>query len=148
MNKETKVINAIKVCTDGNMYPVKFKENSLADMYSLLNCSNIEIVHAMRLNGSFCLVCDGEALLKDSPQINLYASYLYGSEQHRNYIYGDVLICKEYNFDEDFEDDEDESDFQSMTQDEIDYYFLQKLFLVGKLKSFADDTERWLKGLL
>jgi hypothetical protein len=147
MNKETKVINAIKICTDGNMYPVKFKENSLDDVYSLINCSNIEIVYAKRLNDSFCLVCDGEALLKDSPQINLYASYLYGSEQHRQYICGDVLICKEYNPDESFEDDE-EADFQSMTQDEIDYYFLQKLVLVNKLKSFANDTERWLKGLL
>lgn len=148
MNKKNKVINAIKVCADGNMYPVKFSDVSLNEIYSLLNCSNIEIVHPMRLNDSFCLVCDEEALLKDSPQINLYASYLYGSEQHRNYICGDVLICKEYNCNDDFEDNEEDSDFQSMTQDEIDYYFLQKLVLVNKLKSFADDTERWLKGIL
>jgi hypothetical protein len=132
-------IKAIKISVDGNVYPVEFGYNNLEEVYNLISCSNIEIVRAFRFCENMYMICDGEALMKESPQINLYASYLYGADQHRNYICGDVLLCRESTNDED-------TDFVSMTDDEISIQILRHLVLRTDLNKFAKDTKCWFKN--
>lgn len=54
----------------------------------------IEIVRPKRLNPPYCMVVNEEGLLHNLP-LNLYGSYLYGTDLHGNPIAGDIVILKE-----------------------------------------------------
>lgn len=54
----------------------------------------IEIVHPKRLNAPYCMVVNEEGLLQCLP-LNLYGSYLYGTDLHCNPIVGNIVILKE-----------------------------------------------------
>lgn len=55
----------------------------------------IDIIHAKNLPSPYCMVVDDEFLFKNEPQINLIASYLYGTLEHGQPICGDVIIMKD-----------------------------------------------------
>ncbi len=53
----------------------------------------IECVSPIRLNGRNWMIVNEEGLLKGLP-LNLYGSFLYGTEQHGHPIVGNVVIMK------------------------------------------------------
>jgi hypothetical protein len=92
-------MNALKLSTNGDINLIDLKEhefeyNFLA-MQKAIDCSMVDIVHAVNLPDPYCLVVDDEALLVEKPTVNLVASYIYGTVEHGQPICGDVLVMKD-----------------------------------------------------
>lgn len=69
--------------------------HTLEDLYGLIDCETIDIVHCYGLSGIAAdMIVDDEGLFKDNPLINVPASILYGCEQHGQPIVGNALIVK------------------------------------------------------
>ena len=76
---------------------IDFKDD-LHYYYEKIQCECIDIVQPHIMNHldkkfqskQFCLIVDDEGLLVENPQLNLYASTVYG-----NTIFGNALVCKE-----------------------------------------------------
>lgn len=84
----------------------------------------IEIVHPKRLNAPYCMVVNEEGLWEHL-LLNLYGSYLYGTDLHCNPIVGDIVILKEGWVN-------GERDFTGLSDDE--------------LVAFAEQIEAWSNG--
>ena len=92
-------MKALKLHLTGEITPCELNEENFEykfqAMQKAIDCDCIDIVHAAKLPDPYCLVVDDEALLKDKPVINLYASYLYGFLEHGQPICGEVIIMKD-----------------------------------------------------
>lgn len=92
-------MNGLKLYTDGRIEKYDIKEKDFEYKYQALqksiDCDCIDIVHAVNLPDPYCLVVDDEGLLVAEPQMNLYASYLYGALEHGQPICGDCIIMKD-----------------------------------------------------
>ena len=92
-------MNALKLSTNGDINLIDLKEKeyeyTFQAMQKAIDCSMVDIVHAVNLPDPYCMVVDDEALLVDKPTVNLVASYLYGTVEHGQPICGDVLIMKD-----------------------------------------------------
>lgn len=88
----------LRIDTDNNIYVHKHDKIDLDLKYLQDNVNGyIEIVHCntdvlKTLFDNVLIVVDEEGLLKDSPQINKIASFLYGGV-----IVGDVVLTSSYN---------------------------------------------------
>lgn len=60
----------------------------------LIGCEWIEIVRPKGLPDGYVLLVDEEGALKDQPWFNVYASYLYGTQEHGWPICGNAVIAK------------------------------------------------------
>jgi len=86
------------------MKAIKITTNNEVSMFNVLQPTYkalqkvvggyIEIVHPKGLPHPFCLVVNEEGLLNKKP-INKYGSFLYGYQEHRQPIVGDIVIMKE-----------------------------------------------------
>lgn len=54
----------------------------------------IEIVHPMRLEQTYCMIVNGEGMLRNLP-INVFGSFLYGVDRHCIPILGNIVLLKE-----------------------------------------------------
>lgn len=54
----------------------------------------IEIVRPVRLKRPYCMVVNEEGTLLNLP-MNMFGSFLYGTDYHRNPILGDIVLLKE-----------------------------------------------------
>ena len=74
----------------------------------------IEIVHPVRLGRPYCMVVNEEGLLRNLP-MNVFGSYLYGTDTHGSPIAGNIVLLKEgINSDGDY-------DFLGLTEQDIEY---------------------------
>lgn len=74
----------------------------------------IEIVHPVRLGRPYCMVVNEEGLLRNLP-MNIFGSYLYGTDNHGSPIAGDIVLLKEgINSDGDY-------DLLGLTEQDIEY---------------------------
>ena len=73
----------------------------------------IEIVHPVRLGRPYCMVVNEEGLLRNLP-MNIFGSYLYGTDTHGSPIVGNIVLLKEgINSDGDY-------DFLGLTEQDIE----------------------------
>ena len=86
---------AIKLDLKGRAEKVQKPDGMFDFIYQECDCSIFEVVHAKGLRSGFFLAIDEEGLLKETPFINPFASWLYGYQKHGNPIVGKVLILKE-----------------------------------------------------
>lgn len=88
---------AIKLDLKGRAKKVqKPDEMSMLDfIYRECDCSIFEAVRAKGLRSGFFLAINEEGLLKETPFINPFASWLYGYQKHGSPIVGKALILKE-----------------------------------------------------
>lgn len=54
----------------------------------------IEIVRPVRLKRPYCMIVNEEGALLNLP-MNMFGSFLYGTDYHRNPILGDIVLLKE-----------------------------------------------------
>lgn len=54
----------------------------------------IEIVRPVRLKRPYCMVVNEKGLLRNLP-MNVFGSYLYGTDNHGSPIAGDIVLLKE-----------------------------------------------------
>lgn len=87
---------AVKIST---LHGVKIVEMNpeqgfLKFCYENIGCQYIETVYARYLHEPYVLIVDEEGRLKDTPEINHIASFLYGYQVHLEPIVGNVLVAK------------------------------------------------------
>ena len=74
----------------------------------------IEIVHPVRLGRPYCMVVNEEGLLRNLP-MNIFGSYLYGTDNHGSPIAGDIVLLREgINSDGEY-------DLLGLTEQDIEY---------------------------
>ena len=84
----------VKLNTNGSTEIVEKPSSLQADWYSKqIGCDYFEIVRP--INCEWTLLVDEEGLLKDSPQLNIHASKMYGTFEHNQPIVGTALLMKE-----------------------------------------------------
>lgn len=54
----------------------------------------IEVVHPVRLERPYCMIVNEEGALLNLP-MNMFGSFLYGTDYHGNPILGDIVLLKE-----------------------------------------------------
>lgn len=82
----------IKISEEGTVRAVPVtKEDKLQFWYDNIGCSLVDIVEAHFLGEPYSIVCDDEALLRDS-KLNIVASILYGYHQHGQPLFGNVIV--------------------------------------------------------
>jgi hypothetical protein len=93
-------MNDLFIKADGSMVAVKpqnaKKGYSLNDLYTMLNCSMVEVVYPRNPPKEIkdaIMICDEEALIGEPKPYNHAASVIAGFS-----IVGDVLLCASKNF--------------------------------------------------
>lgn len=64
-----------------------------------IGCDISEKVNARGLKQPFVLMIDESGLLKENPEINFIASYLYGTHEHGRPIVGAALLMARHHYD-------------------------------------------------
>lgn len=54
----------------------------------------IEVVRPVRLERPYCMIVNDEGVLLNLP-MNMFGSFLYGTDYHGNWILGDIVLLKE-----------------------------------------------------
>lgn len=90
-------MKGLKLYTDGRIeeYELSKERETYIALQKAIDCSCIDIVHAVNLGDPYCLVVDDEGLLVEHPMANIVASYLYGILDHGQPLCGDVIIMKD-----------------------------------------------------
>lgn len=90
-------MTGLKLHTNGLLEVMELPEGepNFIRLQKAINCDWIDIVHAINLPESYCLVVDDEFLLKEGVKLNVIGSYLYGMLEHGQPICGDCLIMKD-----------------------------------------------------
>lgn len=88
---------AVRIDTDLEVTKIQAEEGEsmLEFCYRAIGCQTIEVVHPKGLADGLVMVVDEEFLLVDKPVINFVGSFLYGTQNHRSPICGNVLIMRE-----------------------------------------------------
>ena len=86
---------ALKVTTDLKVEKIDLKEPLHESLRKSLG-GYFELVHPRRLERPYCMLVDGDGLLKDL-QLNSVGSYLYETDKHSQPIVGDIFIMREAN---------------------------------------------------
>lgn len=76
------------------------KKGLLDEAYRLIDCSMIEIVHAVKLREPYVMIVDEEGMFAHPPRLNFIASILYGIQDHGSPIVGNAIIMKDVMTDE------------------------------------------------
>lgn len=74
--------------------PKNKKDFKLKELYALLGCNYIEVVHIG--NTGMIMVIDEEGALADQPQLNEFATILWRHHDPRaaeQYLFGKVILC-------------------------------------------------------
>lgn len=109
-------MEAMLIHPSGLVNLVEFPEaERLPWYYEQLDCDCVDVVSPYGIEtiaeeheleafvGRFCLICDDEALLKESPHVNPIASLLYGVMDHGQPLCGKVLVAKNLETDDGIE---------------------------------------------
>lgn len=90
-------MKGLKLHTNGMIeeYQLPEADQNYIRLQRAIDCDCIDIVHAKNLKEPYCLVVDDEGLLKEEPEMNLVASYLYGALDHGQPLCGDAIIMKD-----------------------------------------------------
>lgn len=100
------------------------KENYLQWGYQQIGCDMVECVRPRGLPEGMVFFTDEEGLLKDSPKLNLMASYFYGTLEHCQPIVGNCIILREV-------DGPDSYDFDCLSAEDANKWYD---YCVGKMK--------------
>jgi hypothetical protein len=85
--------------TNGDVVPfnptVEHEDYKVYEMKSVREACNFDYFEIARLNDDMILICDEEALCKNSPVINTIATKLYQNAYNNDSIgiFGDCVIC-------------------------------------------------------
>jgi hypothetical protein len=102
--KGESTVKAFKITTDDKLILMELPDRGqlFMAMREAINCDYIGILTSPleELNDEYCIIYDDEALLHGEPEINHFASMLYGYRQHHQPICGDILVMKNHYNDE------------------------------------------------
>lgn len=90
----TEKVIVITTENEVSMRDLEVVNNSMLDGLQNIVGGYIEIVRPRGMESPLCFICDEEGLLKDK-DINVFASFLYGTIDHGNPIVGDIVIMQE-----------------------------------------------------
>lgn len=86
-------MKGLVVTTEKTMRVQEFSEPTYKSIGDVVG-GWIEIVHPMRLEQTYCMIVNGEWMLRNLP-INVFGSFLYGFDRHCIPILGNIVLLKE-----------------------------------------------------
>lgn len=86
-------MKGIKIATTGTVDIIKLSHPLYKSLQEVIG-GHIEIVRPKGLPQPYCMIVDGEGLLKEK-DFNPVGSYFYGTQNHGHPIVGDIVLCKE-----------------------------------------------------
>lgn len=93
LEKKEQIMKGLIITTNNTMRIAEFSQPAYKSIGEVVG-GFIEIVHPQRLDRPYCMVVNEDGPFRCLP-LNLYGSYLYGTEAHGNPIVGNIVILKE-----------------------------------------------------
>lgn len=86
-------MKGIVIATNNKMRMQEFSEPAYKSIGDAVG-GWIEVVHPVRLKRPYCMIVNEEGMLLNLP-MNMFGSFLYGTDYHGNPILGDIVLLKE-----------------------------------------------------
>lgn len=86
-------MKGIVITTNNEMRVQEFSEPAYKSIGDAVG-GWIEVVHPVRLKRPYCMIVNEEGMLLNLP-MNMFGSFLYGTDYHGNPILGDIVLLKE-----------------------------------------------------
>lgn len=86
-------MKGLVVTTEKTMRVQEFSEPTCKSIGDVVG-GWIEVVRPVRLKRPYCMIVNEEGMLLNLP-MNIFGSFLYGTDYHGNRILGDIVLLKE-----------------------------------------------------